>query len=341
MPCCECCDPPPDKYKGPECVGAEIVGLGAKFNCTNPKIFLPNIKRDSTINGFFGADHVVQKLELYNEISSKRCNPFWAVLVSLPLCATAIVLFTLIRGNSYTCTGSTKVCGLGANETDCNAFWCCDQWPSQDLGIKEIYADQAFDFADNTTGHPQCQRVLGNASMMVDPDAWAMPPEWDITLQEGCSSGKPLQGCQCTVSYTRNGAQRKCQPLFLQGNPDNFSVIESNFALYFTTAMVCMQLVWIVPLLVYVPFIKKWKAWTQEYFADWIAQGVEVKIIEPVKKKPGRIVFVFPKGSYEKYHQVEQLAAAAAAAGVAQPTVVGVAPTIIGQSGVELVVAAV
>ena len=137
------------------------------------------------------------------------------------------------------------------------------------------------------------------------------------------------------------GAQRKCQPLFLQGNPDNFSVIESNFALYFTTAMVCMQLVWIVPLLVYVPFIKKWKAWTQEYFADWIAQGVEVKIIEPVKKKPGRIVFVFPKGSYEKYHQVEQLAAAAAAAGVAQPTVVGAAPTIIGQSGVELVVAAV
>ena len=340
MPCCSpnSCDAPPDKYKSPDCIKAEIVGLGAKYNCTNPKIFLPNITRDSTINGFFGADHVVQKLEVYNDISSKRCNPFWMFLVTLPLCVTAIVLFTLIRGNSYTCTGSTKVCGLGTNETDCNAFWCCDQWPSQDLGIKEIYADPGFDFADNTTGDSKCQRVLGNASMMVDPDAWAMPSGWDITLQEGCASGKPLHGCQCTVSYNKNGAQRNCQPLFMQGNPDNFSVTESNFALYFTVAMVGMQLAWIVPLLVIVPAIKKWKAWTQEYFADWIAQGVEVNIVEPVKKRPGRIVFVFPPGTYEKY-RVEESA-------VVAPTVVGVAPTVVGQSGssttgVEMVVAAV
>ena len=124
----------------------------------------------------------------------------------------------------------------------------------------------------------------------------------------------------------------------MQGNPDNFSVTESNFALYFTMAMVGMQLAWIVPLLVIVPAIKKWKAWTQEYFADWIAQGVEVNIVEPVKKRPGRIVFVFPPGTYEKY-RVEESA-------VVAPTVVGVAPTVVGQSGssttgVEMVVAAV
>ena len=241
-----CCDPPEDKYTGPECVGAEILGLGAKCNCSNAQIFLPNINRNKTINGFFGADNVVEKLKTYNQVMNKKCNPLpWTCCFGFPVVVVGIVLFTFIRGNSYTCTGATRVCGLGedaANVTnDCNAFWCCDEWPinMQDeyVEMKEIYADQTYDFS----GEPNyCQRVLGNASMMAverDPDAWfgpdAYPSSWDITLQEGCSSGESVQGCQCTVSHTKDGPQKECSPLFMQGNPDNFSYVFLFFFFFF------------------------------------------------------------------------------------------------------------
>ena len=306
--CCrKCCTLPPDKYSGPDCVEAEISGMGAKNDCSKAQIFMPNITKDPTINGYFGAENVKKKLDDFNELSKKKCNPFWAACVSIPFVAVGIVLFTLIRGNAYFCTGSKQVCDVFSNTTsNCNALWCCEDWPTAegttDDSIKTFYDDQSFDYASHG-----CERVAGNESMMLEEQKFLTPDSWYITFEEGCASGEPVKGCSCTVSYDKNGAKRDCQPLFMQGNPDNFDVQVSNFAVYFSVAMVCVQMAWIIPAGAMCSATKNLKKMAAEHFKDWIEQGLlEVKLIEPKQKKPGRIVFVFPEGTRDKFKNTEE-----------------------------------
>ena len=101
--------------------------------------------------------------------------------------------------------------------------------------------------------------------------------------------------------------------------------------------MVCVQISWIVPAIVIHSSQKDWKAWTQEYFQDWRAQGVEVKIIMPKKKQPARIVFIFPKGTYEKFNETAGGGGSGGSGGSVEPIRIGQSGSSTTDDGVEMV----
>jgi hypothetical protein len=282
-------------------IGPQTVVIKERGNGQGCQCGPANFDKDSAINDqrlihFLGQEEVNRKFTELNEIfPKKQANPL-IFLFMVPFYIGGLICFGLLHGDSLMCTNVQKICNASILEpdlTDCNRPWCCPGGEDERSQYDDWYKN-GFPTSSKKYKEKNCKAMAPSDGIFLQK---FKDDDYDDTVSYLCRHKEKMIGCNCYYEKNRKGRpELVCSDtLFIQGNTNNYSFQESNFVPYFIIGMLCVQLGWILPFIVYMKKLCSAQRFLKdEFFNDWKEKGIQVSYIAPSKHSDGSLGFVVP-----------------------------------------------